>query len=226
MLSANCQALFCSPPTRGHIHVRTVQRGDGRASQQTEGAFHVSPQDFKRAADASLASGGQAIGISAPTQNGAGSEAEGFDNVGAAANPAVHQDFGLTVHSGYDFGQGSQRSANAVELPSAMVGDDHRGGTFIDCASSVIPGENAFDGDRARPETAIHLRSFQVTAALASAALTSTNSIGPLPGMTTFGNLDRPPSRRKLAIQPGRARICGRNGILSSRPPLISSFMP
>ena len=107
----------------------------------------------KRAGNSSLPGGGQAVGIGASAQHGAGSQADRFDDVGAATNASVHQDFDLTVHCRDDFGQSSQRRANSVELASAVIGNDHGGSAFIHRAARVFAGENALDDDRTGPVT-------------------------------------------------------------------------
>jgi len=87
-----------------------------------------------------------------------------------------------------------------------MVGDDHRGGTFIDCRSSVISGENAFDGDSGQARDCGSISVIPGTAALASAALTSTKFHRSFARMRRSQLTDR--VAQELAIQPGRARIC------------------
>jgi hypothetical protein len=118
-----------SPPVRRHIHVRTIQRRNGCAPEQLQGALHISPQDFKRAGNPGFASGGQAIGIRASAQNRAGSEADGLDNVSAATDASIHQDLDLTMHRG-------DRQAGDYS------GEDNGGGAAVfwrQLAAIVIP---------------------------------------------------------------------------------------
>src|ERR1700722_3510229 len=84
-------------PTPRNIHIRAIQRRDRRAAEQLERPIQIGAQDLDRAVDASFTRRGQTVGISASAQYGVGAETDGFDDVGAAANAAIHPYFDLTV---------------------------------------------------------------------------------------------------------------------------------
>jgi hypothetical protein len=103
------------------VDVRAIELIDGRAADETQRAIEIGAKDFNGAVDACFASGSETVGIRSSTKNGASAKAKSFDDVGAAANAPIHEDFGLPVH-GFDyFRQRSQRGLNTVELAAAMV---------------------------------------------------------------------------------------------------------
>ena len=136
----------------GCVYVGGVEGGDGGAAEEAEGAFNVGAEDFEGADDAGIAGGGQAVGVGAADEDCAGAEADGFYDVSAATDAAVHQNFGAAVYSGNDFGERADCGIDGIELAPAVVGDDHGGDAFIYGASRVVSGKQAFHNDRAGPD--------------------------------------------------------------------------
>jgi len=88
-MGESCPSSVSVPGSR-NIDVRTIKLGDGRATEQPQSAVEVGAQNFDGAIDAGFSGGGQAIGVGASAEHGAGAEAESLDDVGAAANASVH----------------------------------------------------------------------------------------------------------------------------------------
>jgi hypothetical protein len=84
-------------PVRGNLHVRTIERANGRATEQFKGPFHVGSQDFQGSGYSGLSGGSKPISVCATDQNCASPETEGLDDVAAAPNTAVYQYLGATV---------------------------------------------------------------------------------------------------------------------------------
>src|SRR6478735_1661372 len=73
--------------------------------------------------DACLAGGGKAVEVGAADRAGVGAEGEGLDDVGAAADAAVDDDFKPTGRRLDDVGQDIQGRGHVVQLPAAVVAD-------------------------------------------------------------------------------------------------------
>src|SRR5258706_16079347 len=83
-------AVSLAAPVLWEIYVRSIEGGHGGAAEETEGALDVGAEDFEGAGHAGGAGGGQAGGGGAADEHGAGTEADGFCEVAAAADSAVH----------------------------------------------------------------------------------------------------------------------------------------
>src|SRR5262249_32855905 len=105
-----------SLPALGDVHVGAIEGGHGRAAEQSERALQVDPEDLDGSGDAGLAGGGEAIRVRATAEDGASAETEALDDVGPAANAAVHEDLDPAVHGGDHFGKRSERRRHPVEL--------------------------------------------------------------------------------------------------------------
>ncbi len=138
-------------PVLGYAYVGGVEGGDGGAAEEAEGAFYVGAEDFERAGHAGIACGGQAVGVGAADEDGAGAEADGFYDVAATADAAIHQDFGASVDGGDDFGERADCGIDGIELAAAMIRDDDCGYAFIHSAARVVPCEQAFHDDWSGP---------------------------------------------------------------------------
>src|SRR5690349_8386343 len=103
--------------------VGAIQLGHGGAAEQTQGTLQIRAQDFQSAGHAGLTGRRQAVGVSPAAKDGAGAQAKRLDDVCAATNSSVHQDFDSAIHRGHDFGQRPQRGLYAIELPPAVIGD-------------------------------------------------------------------------------------------------------
>src|ERR1700678_3569524 len=84
-------------PVPWNIHIRAVKFLYRRATEQAQRAIDIGAQDFDGAIDAGFSTSGEAVSVGASAEHGASAEAKGFDNVGAAADTAIEQDFDLPV---------------------------------------------------------------------------------------------------------------------------------
>ena len=141
-------------PRLRHGDVGRIEGFDGGAAEEAEGAVHAFAEDLEGAGGAGFAGSAETISISAADEHGAGTEAKGFDDVGAAADATVEQDFGLASYGGDDFRKHAERRGNSVELTAAVIRNDDAGGSLVDGAASIVGGENALRDDRAGPEFA------------------------------------------------------------------------
>src|SRR5580704_14375394 len=108
-------------PALWNIDVRTVQRRDGRATEQSESTFHISSQNLDRTLHPCFTRRSQTVRVSTPTQNRTRAQANGFDHVGSATNASVHKHLELTIHRLDNFRQRSQRGRNAIELAASVI---------------------------------------------------------------------------------------------------------
>ena len=170
-------------PGGGSFNVGAIQRCYRTTAKQSKSALDIGAQYFEGPGYAGLSCGGKAIGIGSAYENCARSQRECFDDVGAPADAAIHQDFDLTVDRGHNLWKGPQSCRDGVQLPATVIGDYDGGGPFIDCPPRIVADEK--------------------TVACDNAEATSTSSIGPFPDRTMFSSLGTPPSSRKDASQPG-----------------------
>ena len=145
-------AVWLSAPVCGYVYVGGVEGGDGGAAEEAEGAFNVGAEDFEGAEGAGIAGRGHAVGVSAADEDTAGAEADGFDDVTAAANAAIHQHFGAAVDGGDDFRKRADGGIDGIELAATMIGDNDCCGAFIRGAARVVSREQAFHDDWAGPD--------------------------------------------------------------------------
>src|SRR5438876_1599153 len=136
-------------PRLRHGDVGRIEGFEGRATEEAEGAVDAFAEDLEGTGGAGFAGSTETVGISAADEHGAGTEAKGFDDVRAAADSAVEQDFGLASDGGDDFRQNAKGWRNGVELAAAMIRNDDGGGANVDGAAGVVGGENALRDDRA-----------------------------------------------------------------------------
>src|SRR6266480_4359335 len=141
-------------PRLRHGDVGRVEGFEGGAAEEAEGAVDAFAEDLEGTGGAGFAGSAETVGISAADKNGAGTEAKGFDDVGAAADSAVEQDFGLASDGGDDFRKYAKRRGDSIELAAAVIRNDDGGGANVDGAASIVGGENAFCDDGAGPEFA------------------------------------------------------------------------
>jgi len=125
----------------GEVDVRGVEGGDGGAAEEAEGAFYVGAEDFEGSDYAGVADGGHAVGVGAADEDGAGAEADGFDDVAASTDAPVHQNFGAAVDGGHDFGKRADRGIDGIELAAAVIGDDDGGDAFINGPAGIVSCE-------------------------------------------------------------------------------------
>ena len=136
------------------LDVGSVERGDGGTAEKAKRALDIVAQDFNRTGYAGLAGGGETVDVGAADEDGAGAKTEGFDDVAAAADAAVDQNFGVAADGGDDFWKGMKRGGDRIELPAAMIGDHDGGCAGINTAPCIFAGEHALDHDRTGPHLA------------------------------------------------------------------------
>ena len=116
-------------------------------AREAHGELEFGGEHPEYALDSGLAEGGEAPERWAADEDGFGAEGEGFQDVAAAADAAIHQD-GDLAGDGFDYvGEGVEGADDAVELAAAVVGDDDAGGTALDGDFSVFGGDDAFEND-------------------------------------------------------------------------------
>src|SRR5579862_9649849 len=87
-------------PAVQNFHVGTVEFCDRGTSQQSEITLQIGAENLECAGDAGFSSGGQSVSIGTSAEDGSGAEADGFQDVGAAADTAIEQDLGLSFDGG------------------------------------------------------------------------------------------------------------------------------
>ena len=121
-----------------------------------------------------VAAGAEAVGVSAADQDRSRAHAQRLDDVAAAADAAVEQDFGLAADGLHHFRQDADRRRHAIELARAMIRHDDRRRAFIATArraSSAVCTPFATIGP---PQASrIHLKSSHDVIDASSAAPTS-----------------------------------------------------
>src|SRR5256885_894579 len=141
-------------PSIRHGDVGRIEGLEGGAAEEAEGAVDAFAEDLEGTGGAGFAGSAETVSVSAADEHGAGTEAKGFDDVRAAADSAVEQDFRLASDGGDDFRKHAKRRGDSVELAAAVIRNDDGGGANVDGAAGVVGGENALCDDRAGPEFA------------------------------------------------------------------------
>jgi hypothetical protein len=136
-------------PARGRFDVRPIQFRYGRAAKQSNCSLNVTSQDLERSNNARLSRGSQSVGIGPTDENRTRSETDRFDDIATAADPAIHEDFGLTANRSHHFRECPQRRRNGVELPAAVVRNDNRRCTFVHGALGIVARQKTLDDNRA-----------------------------------------------------------------------------
>ncbi len=77
-----------------------------------------------------------------------GARRDRLDDVGAAADPAIHHDLGAALHGVDDLGQHMHGAAAVIELAAAMVGDVDPLDAVIDRDLRVLGGGDALEDQR------------------------------------------------------------------------------
>ena len=80
-------------PSVGRFYVRPIQSRHRRAAQQAKRSLNVASQHLDGACHAGLSGGGESVGISPTDKDCTRSQTERFNDVAAAADATVHQDF-------------------------------------------------------------------------------------------------------------------------------------
>src|SRR5215472_3181566 len=82
-----------------------VEGGKARDAEQRETDRNLVLEDFEQPHDAGAAGRGEAINIEAAGRNRVGPQYHRLDDIGAAADPSVHDDAGLSVDRRDDLGE-------------------------------------------------------------------------------------------------------------------------
>ena len=75
-----------------------------------------------------------------------------FYDIAAAANTAIHEDFGLAVDGSYNFWEHSQGGWSSVQLTPTVIGDNNRGCPFVDGTFPIVGRKHPFDDNRPGPD--------------------------------------------------------------------------
>lgn len=85
-----------------HAYISAVEARYRRTSKQSQGALEVCRKNVECLNNARLPCRSQSIRIASANENGASTQANSFDDVTAAANAAIHQNFELTICRGHN----------------------------------------------------------------------------------------------------------------------------
>src|SRR4051794_35634678 len=105
-----------------HLHCVSYTR-------ERHGNVELLAQDLERFLDARLTVGAEPIDVAAADKTAFRPEAEELQHVEAASDPSIDVDFRPVAHCFDDGGQGCDGGGGAVELPTAVIGDENRVGS-------------------------------------------------------------------------------------------------
>src|SRR5262249_21182842 len=130
------------------MQVGTVEFAETGYAEQAEAALHLVLHQLEQADDASLAGRGQRIALHAaePDQMRAGGNR--LDDVGAAAERTVDDDFCAATRRLDDLRQHIHGAAAVIELAPAMVGHIDPVDPVLDRDPGVFCRGDALDGER------------------------------------------------------------------------------
>ena len=128
-----------------------VELVDGGDAEERHAAAGFVAEDAEGVIDAGFTGSGEAVEVGAADHAGVCAEGKRFDDVCAAADAAVEDDFGPAADGVDDGGQGVDRGGCLVELAAAVVGDDDGADAHVDGADGVVGVEDPFDGEGAVP---------------------------------------------------------------------------
>ena len=96
---------------------------DGGNAQEHHGAGHFGSEQLQDVGHSGLARGRQTVEVGPADGAGVGAEGEGLDDVGAAADAAVDDDFEPALRPVDDVREYVQGRGHVVQLPAAVVAD-------------------------------------------------------------------------------------------------------
>ena len=123
-----------------------------RHAGQPHAEVEFRTHQIQHAADTDLASDSEAPQIGTADKDGARSEREGLQHVGAPTDAAVHVDFGLSPGGLDDFPQHVRRGDCAVELSAAVIRDHDPLRAVCHRQSRVVGRQNSLQHERQRAE--------------------------------------------------------------------------
>ena len=135
--------------TRSRVMSATVG-----TAEQGHGRGRLGAQDLDGAGDAGLTGRRQGIQEGPADEDGAGAKGERRDDVRAAPHAAVEIDLCPSLDRLDDRLEGIDGRRHAVELASAVVGDDDRGRPVLDGQPRVVGREETLDHQRQRGQRA------------------------------------------------------------------------
>src|SRR5262249_21779229 len=105
-------------------------------------------EQLEHAMNPGLTGGGEAVEIEASDRDDVRSERDALDNVGAAAEPAVHDDLSPPADRRHDIPQDVDRAAPVIELPTTMIGNIDAVNAVVAGNDRVLRGLDALDDER------------------------------------------------------------------------------
>src|SRR5579871_1880316 len=87
-------------------------------------------------------------------QDGTSAERQGLEDIGSATNATIDVDFAATRNGLNYFGQRIDACDDAIELATAVVGDNNSRSSIGESKVCIFCGENAFEQDGKRGERA------------------------------------------------------------------------
>src|SRR3954467_2800440 len=133
---------------RGGVQIRAVEIGEGRGAQQAETTLHLVLEQLEQAHDPALPAARECKALHAADADQIRAGRDRLDDVGAAADRAVDDDFGAAAGGVDDLGQYVERAAAVVELPPAMIRHVDPINPVLDRDRSVLGGGDALDRER------------------------------------------------------------------------------
>src|SRR5690606_10991110 len=125
--------------------------GDRCAADQAHGALGFPAQGFEHPGDTLLATAGKAVQVGAAHHASAGPHGHRLDDLAAAANTTVDDDFNAITHRVGNLRHHIDGGRGAIQLAATVVGDDDGGGADIRCAHTVLHRQHALDGEWLAP---------------------------------------------------------------------------
>src|SRR5215471_4236725 len=108
---------------RRSVEVRAVEFGESIDAEQAEAALHLVFQQLEKPYHPGLAAGSEREALHPSHADQVGATGDRLDDVGAAADRSVDDDFGAAGHRGHNLRQHVHGAAAVIELAAAVVGD-------------------------------------------------------------------------------------------------------
>ena len=133
---------------RSCMEIGAVKSGEARNSKQPKAAPSFILQKLEETYHACLAAGCQRKALHAANANEIGPRRDRLDDVAAAADRSIHQNFSAARNRVHDLRQHIHRAAAVIELPSAVIGDIDPIDPMIERNPGVLGRGYALDRER------------------------------------------------------------------------------